>query len=372
MKTMLEAIREGKRMKRRTLPIVLASLTLGLVFDWFFYGKIPGASVFVYTSLILGITFYFAWQFKEPLNKSIYWLTPVALFFSLMVFVRANAFLAFVNACLVIYLLLMVTHLARRPTVLLQQYGITQYFNLFGSAPISIVREFFQFVLRAMSHRNAAVPKSSVTPIVRGLILSLPILVIFLILLSSADLVFKQYIDSLFNSGISPETIFRWSLIGFVASLFMGAYALIFMPSSMPENTSVIARKRFDLGTTESSIILVSVSVLFFVFVLIQLTYLFGGASQIESTGHTYAEYARKGFFELIAVAAISLVLILTIKKASKLRTISQILVFKWLSGVLIAEVMGIVASAHMRLNLYEGAYGFTTLRLWSHLFILG
>lgn len=362
----------GRLMKNKALPIMAASLALGLSFDWLFYDKVPGISAFLYTALILGITFYFSWQFKKPLNPSVYWLAPIAIFFSLMVFIRANPFLAFVNIVLVIYLLTMVARLAHKPKLLLQHYDIAEYFDLMIVTPLGILREFFQFLAKLLSSRNNAAPKSSATPIIRGIILSLPILAVFLLLLSSADMVFKQYVGSLFNPDISPETVFRLGLIGFVASLFAGAYALIFMPSGSTDISPAPVQKRFKLGTTESSIILGSVGLLFFVFVLIQAAYLFGGKEQITSSfGYTYAEYAHKGFFELIAVAAISFALLLSIKRSVTFHTLPQTMTFKWLSGVLIAEVMVIMLSAHMRLDLYEEAYGFTALRLWSHLFIL-
>lgn len=356
---------------RKTVPIIISSLLMGLTFDWLFYSKLPGISVFIYTSLILGFTFYLSRLFKKPLNTSIYWLTPALLFFSLMVFIRANLFLAVMNIFIIIYLFAMVARLAQQPALKLGQYEIFQYVTLLTRTPLSFVREFLGFLLRLVSNRSTKTSKSSLGPIVRGLLLSLPILAILVMLLSSADLVFKQYIGSIFNPTISPETVFRWGLIGFVTSLFIGAYALIFMPGSKTETDQTLAAKRFGLGTTEASVILGSVSLLFFAFIVIQLTYLFGGSDHIASTGHTYAEYARKGFFELIAVAAISLLLILTIKRSVQVSTISQRRVFKWLSGILIAEVMVIMLSAHMRLNLYQDAYGFTTLRLLSHLFIL-
>lgn len=358
-------------MKRKATPIVLVSLLLGLAFDVLFYGKLPGISVFLYTSLILGFTLYFAQRLKNPLNKSIYLLTPVILFFALMVSVRASIFLAVINIFMVIYLLLVVLRLAHQPTIKLSQFEFMQYVNLIGSMPARMLREFFLVLQRSASNRRTLETKSSYVPVLRGAILSLPILFLFLILLSSADLVFKNFVDLLFDFSVAPETVFRWSLIGLVTSLFTGAYALIFMPGSTAEVTVLPDRKKFDLGTTEASIILGSVSSLFFIFVIIQLAYLFGGSGQVVSTGHTYAEYARQGFFELIAVAAISLLLIMTIKKSTKFRTLPQNLAFKWLSGILIAEVMVIMLSAHIRLNLYEDAYGFTTLRLVSHLFIL-
>jgi hypothetical protein len=359
-------------MKRKVAPITLTSLLLGLGFDWLFYGKIPGISVFLYTALVLGLTFYLSVRFKSHVNKSVYWIASVSLFFAAMVFVRANPFLAFVNICTLLYLLLMVARLSQKPAIGLSQFEIPQYITLISSTPFKIIRESFQFLTRALSSRSVTTaPKASYIPIIRGLIFSLPILFLFLILLSSADLVFKEFITSIFHPNVSPETVFRIGLIGFVTSVFMGAYAFIFIPTVTPEHNTRPAQKRLNLGATESYIILGSVSTLFLIFVIIQFAYLFGGLGQVSSTGYTYAEYARKGFFELIAVAAISWMLILTIKKCTAFRTAVQGLLFKWLSGILMAEVVVIMLSAHRRLNLYEDAYGFTTLRLLSHLFIL-
>ena len=358
-------------MKPKILPIVVISLLLGLTFDLLFYDKAPGISILMYASLILGFTFYLARRFKNSLNKSIYGLAPVILFFALMVYVRANLFLAAMNIVLIIYLLLLVARLAHQPAVKLGQYGIAQYAGLLVSTPLRVVREFCLVLVKSVSSRSTKVPTSSYAPILRGLLLSLPVLVVFVLLLSSADLVFKGFIDSIFNLNISEEVIVQSMLIGFVTSMLIGAYAFIFMPSSKPEAAPAPARTNFNLGTTESSIVLGSVGVLFLVFVIIQLAYLFGGSGQVMSSGYTYAEYARKGFFELTLVAAISLLLVSTINRSAKQRTSPPAATIKWLSGALIAEVMVIMFSAHMRLSLYEEAYGFTALRLLSHLFIL-
>ena len=57
---------------------------------------------------------------------------------------------------------------------------------------------------------------------------------------------------------------------------------------------------------------LVVVDLLFLAFVLVQFRYLFGGAELVRGlTGMSYADYARRGFFELVAVAALSLPLLL-------------------------------------------------------------
>ncbi len=72
---------------------------------------------------------------------------------------------------------------------------------------------------------------------------------------------------------------------------------------------------KHSVGQIESSIILGSINFLFSIFILVQLTYLFGGESNISRQGFTYAQYARRGFFELIVVVVVSLLILLTTEK---------------------------------------------------------
>ncbi len=63
--------------------------------------------------------------------------------------------------------------------------------------------------------------------------------------------------------------------------------------------------------------------------------------------------------------------MLLTIEKHIVQKEKSHILGFKILSTAMIVQVIGIMVSAFTRLLLYEQAYGFTTLRLYSHIFII-
>src|SRR3989338_3679110 len=124
------------------------------------------------------------------------------------------------------------------------------------------------------------------------------------------------------------------------------------------------------ISSIETSIVFGSVNALFLVFIILQLTYLFGGDSNITLQGFTYADYARKGFFELIAVSVISLLLLLAAEKFSPRTAAKHTALFKSLGTALVVQVIVIMVSAFTRLKLYEDAYGFTTLRLYSHAFI--
>jgi hypothetical protein len=359
-------------MKRKIMPIALASLFLGIIFDIFFYGQSLGVSFFLFTVLALGTTLYLHLYFRRHVNQSILVLSPVILLFAAMTFIRANGFLNFLNVIMVMYLFALIVQLAFKPTSKLQKYQTKEYINNIATLPFATAKELLAFVPKLLRYRSQeGYRKHNVTPVVRGILLSLPFIFAFLLLFSSADLVFNRFVGSLFDFHISPKLIEHSFLIVFISSIFVGLYALVFMESPVEAAPDVSTdSKKPLLGNIECSIILGSVTLLFAVFVLIQITYLFGGQQNIIAAGFTYAEYARKGFFELMAVAALSLLLILALNTSTIRQSLKDKVVFIWLTSLLIVEVLVIMLSAHKRLSLYEQAYGFTSLRLYSHIFI--
>ncbi|OGO16167.1 MAG: hypothetical protein A2Z14_00040 [Chloroflexi bacterium RBG_16_48_8] len=124
------------------------------------------------------------------------------------------------------------------------------------------------------------------------------------------------------------------------------------------------------LGFIESVVILGGVDLLFAGFVIIQFTYLFGGQTNIDATAYTYAEYARRGFSELVVVGVLSLGQILGLAAWTKRERPALRSWFNGLSALLVLQVGVILASALTRLLLYEEAYGFTRLRTYTHVFI--
>ena len=115
------------------------------------------------------------------------------------------------------------------------------------------------------------------------------------------------------------------------------------------------------LGVVESLTILVAVDVLFAVFVGLQLAYLFGGLDTMAAGGITYADYARRGFFELVAVTCLSGCLVVGLNAVVSQRTRGFVA-----AAVVLAGLTAVVlASAALRLGLYQDAYGWTELRFY-------
>ena len=111
---------------------------------------------------------------------------------------------------------------------------------------------------------------------------------------------------------------------------------------------------------------LMILDVLFASFVAVQLTVLFGGRRHVLATaGLTYAQYARQGFWQLLAVTALTLALVaVAVRKAERVREPDRTIA-RGLLGTLCILALVIVASAIHRMSVYEQAYGFTRLRVF-------
>jgi len=103
---------------------------------------------------------------------------------------------------------------------------------------------------------------------------------------------------------------------------------------------------------------------------VLQLGYLFGGAAMVARVaGLTYAEYARRGFFELVAVAALTLPVLL-IGHALLADDRPAETRFRLLGGALIVLVLLIMGSAMHRMVLYQQQFGLTEARFYASVFM--
>lgn len=124
----------------------------------------------------------------------------------------------------------------------------------------------------------------------------------------------------------------------------------------------------FTLGTVETVIILGLLDVLFLSFVVFQLPYLFGGMDFVQNTPDLkLADFARRGFGELVAVAFLVLPMLLASHWLLRRDNAKNETIFRVLAGVQIALLFVIMASAMQRLVLLTGefGYGWTTVRFY-------
>ena len=211
--------------------------------------------------------------------------------------------------------------------------------------------------------------------ILRGVLITIPLLLLFGLLLSAADTIFSDMLGSAFDwlkfdifDNFIPHTFFILLLT------WLGAAALWHALTKSEKRLAIQPDKPLFkpfLGMTETSIALISLNVLFALFLVVQVRYFFAGSANVSIDGFTYAEYARRGFFELVAVAVIASLLYFSLASFTRRDTQAKKRAFSVMAGLLLAQVGVMLISAFQRLRLYEQAYGFTSLRLAAHVFMV-
>lgn len=201
-------------------------------------------------------------------------------------------------------------------------------------------------------------------PVLRGLLIAVPLVLVFVALFSSADAVFARITGDLLDWNLDLGSLpGRLALVAIVAWVAAGLLAFVARGEdrSPGTTTDAVASGRPHLGSAEAVTVLVVLDLLFIGFVVLQGAYLFGGRDTLEASGLTYSEYARRGFFELLAVAFLVAGLILALEGFVRTRTRTYVLAA---IGLVLLTIV-VLASAFLRLRLYQDAYGWTELRFY-------
>lgn len=239
------------------------------------------------------------------------------------------------------------------------------------------------WLLRSRHRAGSSRRLHGALPLARGLILGGFLIMVFGALFAAADQAFAQLAERVLmvpsvELGLLPARIFVTGAVatfaGTLASFAPAARVGLGGPAQWVADLRGEPSEsgRSSLGPMEWVTALAMLDALFAVFVAVQVTVLFGGRAHVlETSGLTFAQYARSGFFQLLVVAALTLMVLAVLARYARRTTTRHEVVLKVLGGILIALALVVLASALKRLSLYEEVYGFTRLRLVVHAALL-
>lgn len=360
----------------KTKRLFIIALGLGWIFDLLFWKHSTGINFAIFTALCLAAGFALAHgEGVQAAPRSLWLLLPI-LFFAAMSFIRAEPMTSFLNLILTLFFLAILASTFRGGRWLL--YSLGDYPVRLSALAFNSVSKPAAILAKPNetdpSDRKRTLNWKNVFAVISGLVLAFPVLLVFTALLSSADPIFSQSVEDffeLFHIDNIFEYIFRSLIILLLGYLLAGVF-IHTIQNSRDEKLSSEGKPRLSpfLGFTEASIVLGSVVALFFSFVIVQIRYFFGGTVNIAVDGFTYAEYARRGFFELVVVAFFSLLLFMSLSMVTK-RAGKRQQIFSGLGIALFVLVGVMLVSGFQRLSLYEKAFGFSRLRTYTHVFML-
>lgn len=373
------------------LGILQGALLIGISGDFLLRTTPWGLNAFLWVLLVsialIALTFSLK---REALTKEKIMLHGALLFFAATFLYRASIPLLWLNvlAIFTIAAVLTLPGLKINPKLA----GVSHYILGFVWSGINLLVSPILLIFSNVQWKetNKSGWMKTAFPIIRGLLIVAPLLLIFGALFMAADAAFQGMIERALNiedirfdeifSHIFLTIFLTWIVAGYLRGSLFGTLIPDQFSTAKPvsvvptENVETEPQPKRDwrefnsswlpnslnLGTIEISIIWGLMNLLFLSFVLVQLPYLFGGAEYVQNTENVrLADYARRGVAELGLVTILVLPILLIghwfIRRENK--TTQNL--FKVLAGIQIGLLFVIMLSSAQRMILYTGNYGY-------------
>jgi len=348
------------------------ALFIGIVYDRLFIGKSIGISFTIF--VLLCMIFYF-WYVKKEIRFQLtlgwFLLIPIMVL-SFNFFIFTNPVLYAFNILIIPFLMVVSSILINKPNY--RWYDISFVAIIFESSVIKAIGNGVKSfsIFGRIKGLNKSMNKGHRKQILLGLIISIPLLFWIILLLNSADMVFSFYINNI--GAIFDNFNFRELLSHIFVISIISVYILGFV-LSFDKKDSIYSKEEVSSKVSWEVVTLLTITILlnvvYCIFTIIQFSYLYGGGNKVLPAGFTYAEYARKGFFELVALTLINLIIVLSISKFADKRSKGQSVILNILLSFIVFFTLSMLYSASYKLSLYEASYGFTYLRLFVHVFMI-
>lgn len=192
---------------------------------------------------------------------------------------------------------------------------------------------------------------SKIMYILLGVVISIPLLAVIVVLLYYADAVFAEVIRRI---DLNFVTIF-WMLVMYLFAVFSAYCGLRYLGKRRIKEECK-DHKKFEPLVAVTVLTLISIVYVFFS--MIQILYLFLGQLELP-VGYTYARYAREGFFQLLFVCVLNVVIVLFVLGFFRKNKVLNVLM-----TVISACTYIMSASSAMRMYLYVRAYQLSVLRI--------
>ena len=352
-----------------------AALIYGIIVTFCLYKNMSGVTMPVFAAATIIFMCYCLKCFNVKLKKANWFYAAVIILLSVSNFMTGNSFFIFFNTIGILLLIFV---------FLLHNVYDDSKWN-FSKTTMAVIESFFGSLgclddyAKDMKARKKLTnvktdevdtdsPETDNTPkqkksyigsVILGLVISVPVVGIIIALLAKADVVFKTMIVDYLDIDFHLGTIFG-IVITFIVSYF-AAYCIMRFFSKKRINEDVKIHKNFEpvVAITVLSII----SVVYLAFSMIQILYLFWGGMELPED-YTYAEYAREGFFQLLVVCILNVMIVLFVEKFYR-----DSRALKLLMTLISLCTYIMIASSCMRMLLYIDAYRLSFLRilvLWT------
>lgn len=355
--------------------IVIGALILSILHSILFYGQDLGISVVLFVVPMLIFISYTLISKNKVKNKKAFFLSVPISFLSLTYALFNNGILNVVNMIAIVVLTTTMITWAIYDKFTFKEAFVKIFviifkpFGYIGESVRVISNNLFKKKTNVTNVENKKIKENKVIKqIIIGLIISIPLLIIILALLISADTIFAEILEpikyvimNIFNIKFLSSLYFRAI---FIIILFIYVVAFICSMLKFDTTKKTFEKKGVNMQNITVNTVLTVLNIVYLLFCIIQFVYLFLFTNLGLNEIFDYATYARRGFFQLMFVTIINFIIII-ITSLNKRETTKGVSIYtKIMNVLLIIFTIVMIFSSFLRMYLYEQEYGYTFLRL--------
>jgi hypothetical protein len=355
-----------------TLVTLGTCLLIGVVSTFLFDGKTWGLNMSLFGLLLVGSLLLLRNLGQEPLNLVEYMLVASGLFFTVALAWRDSLVLNSLSLLGIFLTINLAFTLGTRQR--LKELHVYEAFeDLYASSKYGII-SYYDLINQDIQWKMLRQQWGEYgRATLKGLIITVPLIILFGILFTASDARFEDMVAQLFDWGWNEEIVVQYTL-AFVISSWIAVAVLrggVLKQGLNVKEEYITPPPSWTLGSIEIVMILGALNILFLSFIAVQFTYFFGGDALVQSAqGPTYANYARRGFEELVTVAVLVITLLLLTHWLQSYTQLEKRL-YQILAVLMVLMTMIIEASAAHRMYLYTREYGLTELRFYTSVFMV-
>lgn len=347
--------------------IFICGSILSILQSILFWEKEPGISVMLFVISFLAGLIYLMYKHKKVENKRAFILAIPIILLSATYFVYHNIVFQTINVLMIVLLTIIMCIYVTRLHVKIQEFLVKAVELLAGSFE-SISDVIDSLKNKFKKKENIENEKSmKIKQVLKSFVYAIPVILIVFVLLMSADSVFANIFEGIlgeFQNIFMAENFvmfcLRICIILIFFFIFSGFFVNLLKKDTMFNSESEEKIIEIHVEKMTIDMILTILNIFYFIFSIIQFTSLF---SKIDTNDFNYAIYARQGFFQLMIISLINIVMMI-LAKVNKEKTNSYT---KGMAILTLLFTIVILLSAFFRMNLYEKAYGYTYLRLFVY-----
>lgn len=356
---------------------VIGSFLIAILHSILFYGQKLGISVFLFCLALGFFILYLLDKNNKIKNKKALILCVPIILISATYFIFNNTFFYVANiiALIILFTLMVILAVFEKTSIgLILNRAVYLFLG-----PIEFLEEAIGSIIETIEnffHKKEVSKEKNekLRKIIIGILIAIPILIVVLMLLSSADSIFsselKEVISTLFRLEIFEKQTYINLFFRIIIILMIAVYLIALLYNVLEDNFTekeVGEKKNWTIDRTIGNTILTILNLVYLVFCYIQISVLFMKTGNMGD--FDYASYARQGFFQLMAVSVINLVIILITSKRNEIN--KKLNYTKVMNLCLSMFTLIILFSSFYRMYLYEQEYGYTFLRLMVYVALI-